>query len=69
MNKRKQVKAIFKMVYGWGRMNIKVNYKAPAFQQSIYQLVGFKSNGWEKIGQSRIECFNPNCKRKKHLPF
>jgi hypothetical protein len=66
--KQKQMKEIFRMVYQWGQLNIKVDYHASAYQQSIFKLVGFKSNGWEKIGKSRIECFRPDCKRK-HLLF
>lgn len=37
--REKAIKAIFDMVYGWGRWNVVANEDAPAFREAIKELL------------------------------
>jgi len=61
-------KEIFKMVYQWGRIGVVAKPSDFAYRNDIEKLLGNKSNGFEKCGDTRRECYIKGCKRK-HLPF
>lgn len=62
-------KELFKMAYNWGRWNIVVDENGFAWQTTLGQLLGNKSNGYHKIkGGVSGECFVEKCKLT-HLPF
>lgn len=61
-------KELFNMVYQWGKIGVQVDYRAPAFQTVLNQLMGKKWNGVHKVGTGYLDCYIENCK-KKHLPF
>ena len=72
MSKKEQnklAKELFKMAYSWGRWNIKVSYNSQAWQTEVGRLLGNKSNGYHRVGNTTMECFILDCPRKKHLAF
>jgi len=59
---------LFKMAYQWGIWKIDTDWNSQAWQTEVGRLLGNEPNGFHRVGNTIMECFILECK-KKHLPF